>query len=106
LSGIRFPRLHVAESVVNRILNAFDDIQARPSRQGRSAARGEPAALPGSDNPLAEAEDLAPDPTLAGGALDLALAEPVPEVAPDPAVVQGAATGDASPLESLLAPPT
>ena len=105
MSAIRFPKLHIATSVVNRILNAAEDIGKRSSRGHASAARADLAPSRLGDNPAEEAADLAPDPTLEGGALDLALEQPVPEVEPNAAVVAGAAVGD-SPLESLLVPPT
>lgn len=103
MSAIRFPKLHVATSVVNRILNAAEDIGKRPARGRASPAKPDLESF-GQGDTGDLAADLAPDPTLEGAKLDLALEEPVPEVAPNPDVVTGAAVGD-SPLESLLDPP-
>lgn len=60
---IKFPRIHVAESVVNRILNTRDEL--------RAGARPAPAVVP------APAPNV-PDPTLPGAELDLKLAQPPP----------------------------
>lgn len=97
---IRFPKMHIAESVVNRIMNAAQDIGRRPSRGRGDAPRADPELIHEGDSPALE---LAPDPTLLGGQIDLTLAEPVPEVAPNEDVVKGAALGE-SPLESLMEP--
>lgn len=56
---IKFPRVHIATSVVNRILNVADGISAT------SGTRTEPSV---------------PDPTLEGAALTARLAEQVPPV--------------------------
>lgn len=73
---MRFPQIHIAESVVNRILNVADELE-----------------------PVGQADINAPppvtDPTRQSAALDLALAQPQPgmpplDQAPDPgATVQG-----------------
>lgn len=64
---IKFPRVHVAESVVNRILNTRDELKA-----GRSPA---PAPTPAPAPPV-------PDPTIPGAELDLELAQPPPANVP------------------------
>lgn len=66
---IKFPRVHIAQSVVNRILNTRDELR-------RSAAGGEagaPAPVPPPN---------VPDPTLEGAELDNNLAEPPPAELP------------------------
>lgn len=65
---MRFPRLHIAESVVNRILNVSESLQDQ-----------QPTTVP----------PVLPDPNVAGAAIDEALGTPQPELpaigdAPDP----------------------
>lgn len=43
--AIRFPKLHIAESVVNRILNVADGIDTGPSDTPAAPAAPNPAAL-------------------------------------------------------------
>jgi|SRR5262252_7103129 len=61
---IRFPELHIAESVVNRILATHDHINAKDSATTRAAA--EPPMLP--------------DTHMEGATLDLELMQPTPPV--------------------------
>jgi len=65
--AIRFPRLHIAESVVNRILNAADELETRA--EARQAA------------PFAHVPPV-PDPSMQGAALDAALATPPADMPP------------------------
>lgn len=60
---IRFPKMHIATSVVNRILNAADDLEP-------------PRAAPVPHAPAV------PDPTAEGAAIDRALASPPGPVPP------------------------
>jgi len=75
---MKFPRYHIAESVVNRILNAHDEIEAG-SRAELAAAR---AASP-----------VPPDPTLEGATLDVKLNQPPAPAAPDQAALASTAQG-------------
>lgn len=84
---IKFPRVHIAQSVVNRILNTRDEL-ARSSQTPAVAAPTPPPAVP--------------DPTLEGAELDNNLAQPPPadlppleatEPAPD-ALASAVARGD------------
>lgn len=88
--GIRFPRMHVAESVVNRILNTAESLQR--SQIGFSV----PPRTP---------EPAVPDTVKQGVELDAALAQPTPALpgigtAPDPG---GTAAGE-NLLETVLQP--
>lgn len=70
---IRFPKMHIARSVTNRILNLADEIDAK------DVAQAAPAVAPSI-----------PEATGAGMALDIKLATPPGEVAaPDPMATQG-----------------
>jgi hypothetical protein len=60
---IKFPRVHLAQSVVNRILNTRDELQ-----------RSSSAPAPPTPTP----PPVVPDPTLEGAELDNNLAEPPP----------------------------
>ena len=98
--SIRFPRMHLAESVVNRIFNTLAELE-----QEQQPAAQPPAGLNGlhiqqaleelsaSGGPITfealrvRAEELAaapavPDPTLEGAELDMELNQPTPELAP------------------------
>jgi hypothetical protein len=68
---IRFPKMHIAQSVVNRILNAHDELEA-----SMPTLAPEPTPAPH-----------VPDPTLEGAELDLALDAPA-------APVEGVEPGD------------
>lgn len=57
---IKFPKVHIATSVVNRILNLRDEVAARAA--------------------LASRDPQVPDPALAGDVLDAKLAQPTPDV--------------------------
>jgi len=75
---IKFPQIHIATSVVNRILNAADDIESR--RPVRTAA---PQGAPN-----------VPDAAPLGAALDADIATPVGPVAEtDPAMTADLTTG-------------
>jgi hypothetical protein len=68
--SIRFPKMHIAASVVNRILNAHDEIQS-----GRAAAAATRAP---------QDEPSPPDPNLEGTMLNMQLMQPpAPSEAPD-----------------------
>lgn len=73
---IKFPKLHVAESVVNRIMNTADEI--RTARQARKS-------VPVPINPTV------PDPTMEGAELDMKMSGGVPPVSA-PSDPQEAAT--------------
>lgn len=75
---IRFPKIHIAESVANRLLNFADglDVLSAPSPS-------------------------LPEPTPAGAALDKKLSSPPGGAAPAEAVVEGVATGESA-LDSLI----
>ena len=60
--AIRFPRMHIAESVVNRILNVANDVQV---------PQNAPPSIPASPNLIQQ-----------GAQLDQALMAPVGDVAP------------------------
>lgn len=60
-NGIRFPKMHIAESVVNRILNLRDE-------------------LPPVHRPMPTPTPNVPDPNVQGLQLDQALAQPTPPV--------------------------
>lgn len=66
---IRFPKMHIAQSVVNQILNAHDEIE----RSIAPPVAAEPR----------EAPDVA-DPTLEGAMLDTKLQQPVSPDMPPP----------------------
>jgi len=66
LSNVKFPRIHIAESVVNRILNTYDEIEL--SRQPV-----EPPTMP-------EAPPTVPDPAVEGAVLQGELMQPSPPV--------------------------
>lgn len=93
---IRFPRMHVAQSVVNRILNVADELVAQ-----RAPAVPEPHPAP---EPA--------DPTIPGAELDLALREPLAPMPPidegnpaDPSANAAEATlSGGRPLQGLLDP--
>lgn len=72
---IKFPKLHIAQSVTNRILNVANDIETR------SAAMTPPT--PSTAPPV-------PDPGPIGAAVETALAEPTAPVSADPAMVEAA----------------
>lgn len=82
---MKFPRYHIAESVVNRILNAHDDIEAG------ERARTEQRAL--TPTP--------PDPTLQGAELDVRLAQPPAPAAPDASALASTAQGGTA-LDGLI----
>lgn len=83
-ASVRFPKLHIATSVVNRIMNIHDELESKEKA---------PSAVPlPSPMPV--------DPTLEGTMLNAALLEPNPSVdAPDQS------TADQIALAGLL-PPT
>lgn len=86
---IKFPQLHIAESVTNRILNIADGL---PDRGSRASVPTPPPSVP-------ETRDQ-------GAAIDAALVQPLPAElpgigeSPDP----GATVGGAPLLETLLEP--
>lgn len=63
---MKFPKMHIAASVVNRILNAKDEIEA-----GRMTSEPTEPTIPPS----------VPDPAMEGAQLDLNLAQPTPPMA-------------------------
>lgn len=75
---IRFPKMHIAESVANRLLNFASGLDsggvARPS---------------------------IPEPNPAGAELDARLTAPTEGAAPDAGVVAGVVTGE-SPIDTLV----
>jgi len=88
---IPFPKMHIAESVVNRILNVHDELSAKQrTPQAPAGVSSEPVVA---------------DPTLQGVALDRALEQPAAPVAPDANVVANEATGKGA-LRALVAPGT
>lgn len=67
--GIRFPKVHIAASVTNRILNVADEIERkRELRQQRPAV---PSPTPN-----------VPNPAFGGTVLDQSLAKPTPDLPP------------------------
>ena len=74
---IKFPRVHIAESVQNRILNVNGEIEL-----GRLQLQGPPPPVPPPN---------VPDPTLPGAVIDQKVMQPVPE--------------DVPPLEAPAEPP-
>jgi hypothetical protein len=89
-STTKFPRIHIAESVVNRILNINDTLQAGKEMEG----------IQGS---MPDAPPSVPDPTLEGGAINMALAKPTEPVALGGATapLAGAVAGGGDLLQSL-----
>lgn len=75
---IRFPKLHIAESVENRLRNFVDGLDSDSS------------SLPSL-----------PEPSPAGAELDERLSSSPTGAAPDAAVIEGAVTGK-TPLESMI----
>jgi len=75
---MKFPTMHIAASVVNRILNAHDEIE--------EGARAELAAAQVSP-------PKPPDPTLEGAELDVRLSQPPGGAAPDQAALASTALG-------------
>lgn len=67
--AVRLPKMHIATSVVNRILNTYDEIN-----QSLAPAPAMMAEMPN-----------VPDPTLEGANLDIGLETVVPEGAAAPA---------------------
>lgn len=66
---IRFPKMHIAASVSNRILNIADEIDEKDRSEELAAVREAP---------------MVPDPTLQGAGLDLAFSEGTsPALPPD-----------------------
>ena len=80
---IRFPKVHIAASVVNRILNVRDAIDARPAARAPSS------------------EPRVPDPTLEGAVIDEKLTEPTPDVGE--ASADGSNSVAANTLEATVA---
>lgn len=72
MADVKFPRLHIAESVVNRILNVRDELRA-----GKIA----PPSIPSVTQPAV------PDPTIAGAQIDSQVTESVPPLEEAPEVV-------------------
>lgn len=72
---IKFPRLHIAQSVTNRILNVARDVE--------SSGLGSKASTPSPTPPV-------PDPGPMGAQVDAALAVPTSPVAADPAMAEAA----------------
>lgn len=72
---IKFPRLHIAQSVTNRILNVAHDIESRSA----TIAPSTPSPTP----PV-------PDPGPMGAQVDAALSTPTAPVAADPAMAEAA----------------
>ncbi len=62
---IRFPKMHIAESVANRILNLADDMRAG-------------GFMPQPELAQPSMPDLPPSPTMEGAQLDAQLAAPPP----------------------------
>ena len=85
---IKFPRMHIAASVVNRILNAADGLE--------SAAPGRPVSPPD-----------VPDTFLQGEQLDSALAAPIAPLPPiDEAPAPGKTLAGTPLLSTVLEPQT
>jgi hypothetical protein len=76
---IKFPKMHIAQSVVNRILNTAEEIA--------SNKRAQVAFSMAAPN--------VPDPTLEGAALDMKMAGDVPPVSPPSDPTQAAMAGEA-----------
>ena len=86
--AINFPRMHIANSVVNRILNVADGLEG---------------AAPNAATP----EPPVPDTFIEGEQLDAALAAPVPALPPiDEAPAPGKTLGGTPLLATLLEPGT
>lgn len=89
--AIRFPKMHVATSVVNRILNISDELETAKPRQVEPQ---EPAVVDTVGELLGSMTPAVPDPTQAGQQLDLALGQPpaqMPPLSDDPASATAAA---------------
>lgn len=75
--AIKFPKMHIADSVVNRIMNAANEIDIQ--------------------TPISYVPDpIVPDPTIEGAQLDLKLEQPVPAVAPNDDVISAITEGESS----------
>lgn len=72
---IKFPRLHIAQSVTNRILNVARDVE--------SSGLGSMASTPSPTPPV-------PDPEPMGAQVEAALSQPTAPVAADPTMVEAA----------------
>ena len=83
MSDTKFPRMHIATSVTNRILQLQAEIAPEP--------------IVNAPTPVV------PDSVEAGKQLDLELTQPIGKVAPDDAVIQAAAQGR-TPLDGLIDP--
>lgn len=84
---IKFPKMHIASSVVNRILNIADGVNA--------------AVI----SPSLPAD--VPDPSISGGGLDAALATPIRGLPPiDQAPAPGRTLGGTPLLSTVLEPDT
>lgn len=71
---IKFPKMHIAQSVVNRILNTAEEVASNKRTQAM----------------FSMSAPNVPDPTLEGAALDMKMAGDVPPVAaPDDPLEQG-----------------
>ena len=87
---IKFPKMHIATSVTNRILNIADQVRPEPELTPDAVSARVPAA---------------PTTTMQGAVLDQKLAQPPPDVgevekSPDP----GATLSGAPLLDTLLTP--
>lgn len=76
---IKFPKMHIAQSVVNRILNTAEDIES--NRRVQSA--------------FSMIAPNVPDPTLEGAALDMKMSGDVPPVSAPDDPTQSAMVGEA-----------
>jgi hypothetical protein len=78
---IPFPKMHIAQSVLNRISNALEE----DSPLGVGAKQQEPVAL--------QLPPIAPDPTQLGMELDSAVAQPIQPAAVEPGMETDANNG-------------
>lgn len=76
---IKFPKLHIAQSVTNRILNVADELDDGEAQEATSIV---PPSLPDRDT--------------AGDAIDVALATPPPEVSAPPELAMQDVLGPSS----------
>lgn len=97
--GVKFPSMHIASSVTNRILNVYDQLRA-----SESPTRGEPGTAAVAPPPA----PAVPDTEQAGTAIEAVLASSTPaapelgEPSGDAAMAVGSVLEGGSALEGLL----
>lgn len=95
--GVKFPRMHIASSVTNRILNVYDQLKHSDTAQGDQSGAVELPPQP-----------TVPDTEEAGTALEAVLASSTPaapelgEPGGDPAMAVGSVLEGGSALSGLL----